>query len=179
MKRPTLLVALATSVLLVACGGSSGPTITSVPGGTPAATTGAATTGEQFGGDPCSALTSAEIEAATYPQGKAVFDSTDTQKDDATGKPVVCQWLVKFGDNPSAVGAALSYLDPGEYANRAEASTISAPVAVPNIGSEAWLIEPVPGFYEVWVTAAHGLFKLEAESEATAIALARIAAGRD
>ncbi len=110
LKRLVVLVAVATSVLLAGCAGagSGAPSASggSVATGQPSAAPGASDSGggasgsssgdisAQFGGDVCSALTKAEIEAATYPQGAATFSSTDTQKDAATGKAVVCQYLV-------------------------------------------------------------------------------------
>jgi hypothetical protein len=141
----------------------------------------AAASGDQFGGDVCSALTKVEIEAATYPQGAAKFDSTDTQKDATTGKAVVCQYLVVFGDNPSIVGVAVSLMDDTEYGtlNDAAQSLIAPPEAIPGIGSEAFLVLPAPSLFEVWVSGAHGKFKLSAQSRESAIAFAKIAASRD
>jgi len=177
MRRSVILVVLS-AFLLAACGSAGGPTAAT---GTAAASApaSAGASAAQFGGDPCSALTSAEITAATYPQGPAVFASTDTQKDATTGQPVVCQYLVTFGSNPSIVGVAVSLMDDSEYGNRAAVSLIAAPVAVPGVGSEAWLVQSAPGLYEVYVTAAHGKFKLGAQSKDTAIALAKLAAARD
>jgi hypothetical protein len=83
MKCSIVLAALAAAVTVAACGSS-----TSTPASGAPAPSGAA----QFGGDPCTALTRAEVEAATYPQGTAVFDSNDRQKDAGTRLPVVCQW---------------------------------------------------------------------------------------
>jgi hypothetical protein len=153
-------------------------------GSAPAATTAAATTapaasGDQFGGDVCSALTKAEVGGATYPQGAATFDSTDTQKDATTGKAVVCQYLVVFGDDPSTVGVVVSLMDDTEYDSRTEVSLIAPPEALAGIGSEAFIVQPAPGLYEVWVTGAHGKLKLGAQAKETAIALATIAASRD
>jgi hypothetical protein len=178
MRRSVTLVVLSATILLAACGSGTGPTTTT---GTPAASAQGSTgaSAAQFGGDPCSALTSAEITAATFPQGPAVFASTDTQKDAASGQPVVCQYLVTFGSNPSIVGVAVSLMDDTEYGNRAAVSLIAPPVAVPGVGSEAWLVQSAPGLYEVYVSAAHGKFKLGAQSKDTAIALAKLAAARD
>ena len=180
MRRPFLLAAVTASLVLAACGGSGS---TAGPGSTPAATTGsaasAASEGDQFGGDVCSALTRTEIEAATYPQGVATFDSTDTQKDAATGKAVVCQYLVSFGSTPSVVGVAVSLMDGAEYGTRTEVSIIAPPEALAGIGTEAFLVQTAPGLYEVWVTGAHGKFKLGAQAKDTAIALATTAALRD
>jgi hypothetical protein len=187
MRRPFVLAAVAASLVLAACGGSgstSGSGSTGGSGSTPVAVATAApaaASGEQFGGDVCSALTKAEIEAATYPQGKATFDSTDTQKDATTGTAVVCQYLVTFGDKPSTVGAAVSLMDANEYGTHSDAaqSMIAPPEAVPGIGSEAFLILPAPSLFEVWVSGAHGKFKVLAQSKESAIALAKIAASRD
>ena len=184
MKRPIALVALSAAFLVAACGGSTSATApgsaapaTGAPAATSAASTGSASA--QFGGDICSALTKSEIEAAAYPQGPAKFDSTDTQKDATTGQPVVCQYLVKFGDAPSIVGAVVSLMDDNEYGNRATASLIAPPEALTGIGTEAFLVSPAPGLFEVYVSGAHGKFKLGAQSKATAIALATIAVARD
>jgi hypothetical protein len=175
MRRPTLLFAVTASLLLAGCGGSGSSA-------SPTSTTAAATapsTADQFGGEVCGALTTAEVEAATYPQGAATFDSTDTQKDATTGKAVVCQYLVVFGDDPSTVGVAVSLMDDSEYGARTEVSLVAPPEALTGIGSEAFLVQPAPGLYEVWVTGAHGKFKLGAQAKGTAIALATIAAPRD
>jgi hypothetical protein len=189
MRRPVLLAALTASLVLAACGSSGStkaPGSTAGPGSTPAAivssaasAAAAAAGADQFGGDVCTALTKSEIEAASYPQGAATFDSTDTQKDAATGKAVVCQYLVTFGGNPSIVGVAVSLMDDSEYATRTEVSLIAPPEAVPGIGSEAFLVQSAPGLYEVWVSGTHGKFKLLAQSKDSAIALATIAELRD
>ena len=187
MRRPFLLAAVTASLVLAACGGSGSSTGSGSTGGsgsTPAATAAAATTapaasGDQFGGDVCSALTKAEVEAATYPQGAPTFDGTDTQQDATTGKAVVCQYLVAFGGDPSIVGVAVSLMDDTEYGTRAEASLIAPPEALTGIGSEAFLVLPVPSLFEVWVAGAHGKFKLLAQSKESAIDLARIAASRN
>jgi hypothetical protein len=181
MRRPTLLFAVTASLLLIGCGSSgssAGTAATAGAGATPAAAT-ASSTADQFGGDVCSALTKAEVEAATFPQGAATFDSTDTQKDATTGKAVVCQYLVVFGDDPSTVGVAVSLMDDTEYSTRTEVSLIAPPEALTGIGSEAFLVQPAPGLYEVWVTGAQGMFKLGAQAKETAIALAKIAASRN
>jgi hypothetical protein len=119
--------------------------------------------------------------AATYPQGAATFDSTDTQKDATTGKAVVCQYLVTFGDTPSIVGAAVSLMDDTEYGTHSDAaqSMIAPPEALTGIGSEAFLVLPAPSLFEVWVSGAHGKFKVLAQSRESAIALAKLAASRD
>jgi hypothetical protein len=195
MRRPLLVAAVTASLVLAACGGSgsTGGSGSGSPGGgsgsvpaaaaTPAATAAtsatAAASGDQFGGDVCSALTKTEVQAATYPQGVAKFDSTDTQKDAATGKAVVCQYLVTFGDNPSIVGVFVSLMDDTEYATRTAVSLIAPPEALAGIGPEAFLVQPAPGLFEVWVTGAHGKFKLGAQAKDTAIALATLAAARD
>jgi hypothetical protein len=177
MRRPLLLAAFAASLVLAACGGTVSP---ASPTSTPAAgSSGTAAGGDQFGGDVCSALTKAEVEAATYPQGAPTFEGTDTQKDEATGKAVVCQYLVIFDGNPSIVGVAVSLMDDVEYGTRAENSPVAPPEALSGIGSEAFLVQPAPSLYEVWVAGTHGKFKLLAQSKDTAIALATIAASRD
>ena len=180
MRRPLLLIAMGTALLLAACGGGS-PAPSAGTGGSsaPSAGGGGSATGDQFGGDICSALTKDEVVAATYPQGKATYDTTDTQKDEASGKAVVCQYLASFGGNPSTVAVAISLMDDNEYAKRDEMSMMEKPSAVPGIGSEAWLVQPVPGQFEVWVSAVHGKFKLATQSKDTSIALAKLAAGRD
>jgi hypothetical protein len=172
MKCSVVLAALTAAVTVAACGGGSS-TFTS-GSGAPAAS-GAA----QFGGDPCTALTRAEVETATYPQGTAVFDSNDRQKDAGTHLPVVCQWLVTFNGAPSTVGVVVSLMDDSEYAKRAVASIVAPPVALTGIGSEAFLVQSAPGLYEVYVSAKNGKFKLGAQDRATATALAKTAAGRD
>jgi len=174
MRRTSVVAVVSAALLLGACGGSTG----SAPApSAPAASAGASAA--QFGGDPCSALTSAEIAAATYPQGPATFSSTDTQKDATTGQPVVCQYLVTFGGNPSTVGVVVSLMDDTEYGSRNATSLIAAPIAVPGVGTEAWLVQAAPGLYEVYVSGAHGKFKLGAQAKGTAIALAKLAASRD
>ena len=174
MRRTSVVAVVSAALLLGACGGSTG----SAPApSAPAASAGASAA--QFGGDPCSALTSAEIAAATYPQGPATFSSTDTQKDATTGQPVVCQYLVTFGSNPSTVGVVVSLMDDTEYGSRNATSLIAAPIAVPGVGTEAWLVQAAPGLYEVYVSGAHGKFKLGAQAKDTAIALAKLAASRD
>jgi len=172
MKCPIVLAALAAATTVAACGGGAS---TSRPAAGAPAASGAA----QFGGDPCSALTKAEVEAATFPQGTAVFDGNDTQKDPGTRLPVVCQWLVKFNGAPSTVAVVVSLMDDSEYAKRTAVSIIAPPVALTGIGSEAFLLQPAPGLYEVYVRAKHGNFKLGAQDKATASGLAKIAAGRD
>ncbi len=96
-----------------------------------------------------------------------------------TGKAVVCQYLVTFGGAPSVVGVAVSLMDATEFATRVGASMIAPPEAVPGVGTEAYLVAPAPGLFEVWVSGPHGYFKVGAQTKATAIALATIAAGRN
>ncbi len=189
MRRPILLAALTASIGLAACGGSvppAGPGSTqglgpaTGPGSASGATTPSTVSGgDQFGGDVCTALTRTEIEAATYPQGDATFGGTDTLNDPASGKAVACQYLVAFDDIRTVVGVTVSLMDDTEYGTRTSASLTAPPVALTGIGSEAFLIQPAPGIYEVWVAGAHGKFKLGAQSKDTAIALATIAALRD
>jgi hypothetical protein len=57
--------------------------------------------------------------------GPATFSSTDTQRDAATGKAVVCQYLVTFGGEAEEVGVTVSLLDDTELGNRAERSVIT------------------------------------------------------
>lgn len=174
---------LSATLLVAACGGSASTAApaSGAPAPTSAASAGGPATGPsaQFGGDICSALTQAEIEAAAYPQGPAAFDSTDTQKDAATGQAVVCQYLVKFGDAPSIVGVVVSLLDDAAWGERAAASMIAPPEAVSGIGSEAFLVTPAPGLFGVYVSGSHGKFKLGTQAKDTAIALATIAVARD
>ncbi len=190
LKRLVVLVSVATSVLLAGCAsagsgapsGSGGPAATGQPTGAPGASDSGGASGEasaQFGGDVCSALTKADIEAATYPQGPATFSSTDTQKDADTGKAVVCQYLVTFDGGVEVVGVAVSLLSDTEFGNRAEVSILAPPEALSGIGAEAWLVQPAPGLFEVWVSGTHGRFKVGAQAKASAIALATLAAGRD
>jgi len=191
LKRLVILVAATSTILLAGCAGagSSAPASaasaaaatqpsSAAPSPAAAASNAAGDLSTQFGGDVCSALTTAEIEAATYPQGPATFSSTDTQKDATTGKAVVCQYLVTFGGAPSVVGVAVSLMDAAEFATRVAASMIAPPEAVPGVGTEAYLVAPAPGLFEVWVSGPHGDFKVGAQAKATAIALATIAAGR-
>jgi hypothetical protein len=131
-----------------------------------------------FGGDVCTALTGAEVAAATYPQGKATFASTDTQKDEATGRAVVCQYLVTFGDNPSIVVVAVTLLSPEVYGDRSATSLIAPPESVAGVGTEAWLVYPAPGMTEVHVTTAHGLFKISCPTKDNALPFAKLAAPR-
>lgn len=192
MKRFVVLVAVVSSVLLAGCGGAGGsapvgsgsPGAAAQPSGVAPSASDAAggASGDlsaQFGGDVCSALTKAEIEASSYPQGPATFSSIDTQKDATTGKAVVCQYLVTFGGAPSVVGAAVSLMDATEFATRVQASMIAPPEAVPGVGTEAYLVVPAPGLFEVWVSGPHGHFKVGAQAKATAITLATIATGRN
>ena len=192
LKRHVILVAMVSALLLAGCGGanSSAPSAAAsaataaqpspaAPGLSAAASNVAGDLSTQFGGDVCSALTSAEIGAATYPQGPATFSSTDTQKDATTGKAVVCQYLVTFGTAPLVVGVAVSLMDATEFATRVEASMIAPPEAVPGVGTEAYLVAPAPGLFEVWVSGPHGYFKVGAQAKATAVALATIATARD
>ena len=192
MKRLVVLVAVATSVLLAGCAGagsgapsgSGGPAGTGQPSAAPnASDSGAGASGDtsaQFGGDICSALTKADIEAATYPQGPATFSSTDTQKSADTGKPVVCQYLVTFDGKPSIVGAYIALLDDSEIQYRRQVALFSPlSEAVSGIGTEASVVQAAPGLYEVWVTGTHGKFTVGAQAKATAIALATMAAGRN
>ncbi len=132
----------------------------------------------QFGGDVCSALTKADIEAAAYPQGVATFDSTDTQKD-AAGKAVVCQYLVVFNGNPSIVGAFVNLLTDDEVTHRQQVALTSTPEPVSGIGLEASVVLAAPGLYEVWVTGLHGKFTVGAQDKATALALAKLAVERN
>ncbi len=182
MRRSISLVAVSAAFLLAACGGGSGgvPTAASGAPDAPAASDAApaGASGDQFGGDVCAALTKADIEGATYQQGPATFDSTDTQKD-ANGKAVVCQYLVTFGDNPSVVAAAVTLFDDSEATHRNQVLLTSSPEPVSGVGTDASVVMAAPGWYEVWVTAAHGKFTVAAQDQATAIALATIAAGRD
>ncbi len=182
MRRSISLVVASAAFLVAACGGGSGTAPTSVAGTSDAPVASdaapAGATGDQFGGDVCSALTGADIEAATYQQGKATFDSTDTQKD-ANGNAVVCQYLVTFGDNPSVVAAAVTLFDDSEATHRNQVLLTSSPEPVSGVGTDASVVMAAPGWYEVWVTAAHGQFTVAAQDKATAIALATIAAGRD
>jgi hypothetical protein len=181
MRRPLPLVAVAATLVLAACGGA-----TSSAPASPAPSSGvvvsgpasAAVSGIQFGGDVCSALTKADIEAATYPQGPATFDSTDTQKD-AAGNAVVCQYLVKFGSNPSIVGAVVTLFDDSEATHRQQVLLTASPEPVSGVGTEASVVMAAPGLYEVWVTGAHGKFTVGAQDKATAIALAKIAVAGD
>lgn len=190
LKRLVVLVAVAASVLLAGCAGASsgapsgsgGPAATGKPSPASTASDSGGAPGDlaaQFGGDVCSALSKADIEAATYPQGAATFSSTDTQKDADTGRPVVCQYLVTFGGGPELVGVAVSLLDDTEYGNRVEVSMLAPPQALSGIGTEAWLVQPAPGLFEAWVSGTHGRFKVGAQAKESAIALATLAAGRD
>jgi hypothetical protein len=179
--RPISLVAVAAALLLAACGGgtSSPPASAAAASGVAASTPASGgASGIQFGGDVCSALTKADIEAATFPQGPATFDSTDTQKD-ANGNAVVCQYLVKFGGNPSIVGVAVTLFDDSEATHRQQVLLTASPEPVTGVGTEASVVMAAPGLYEVWVAGAHGKFTVAAQDKTTAIALAKIAAARD
>ncbi len=190
MKRSLALVALATAVLLAGCGGAAsvaptaaGPSAPTGQPSSPAPTSRAsdapADGSAQFGGDICSALTKADIEGATYTQGHAVFDSTDTQKDPATGKAVVCQYLVTFNGSIAVGAATVTLLDDTEFATHADASVMAPEEAVSGIGTAAYLVAYAPGLYEVWVSTAKGHFKVSAQSKESATKFAIVAAGRD
>ncbi len=184
MKRFVVLATVLSVALLAGCGGagSSAPSGAASLAAPSASDAGGGASGDlsaEFGGDVCSALTTAEIGAATYPQGPATFSSTDTQKDATTGKAVVCQYLVTFGTAPSVVGVAVSLMDATEFATRVGASMVAPPEAVPGVGTEAYLVAPAPGLFEVWVSGPHGHFKVGAQAKATAIALATIATARN
>ena len=133
----------------------------------------------QFGGDICTALTKDDIEGATYTQGTAVFDSTDTQTDPDTALPVVCQYLVTFNGGIPVVAHSVSLIDADEFATHDDASIIEPAVAVPGVGTEAWLVAYAPGLYEVWVHGPHGYFKVSGQSKESDIALAKVAVGRN
>jgi hypothetical protein len=192
VKRPIIVVAIATAALLAGCAsaGSAAPSVSTAstagaPSGQPSAAAGSsgpaaasADTTAQFGGDVCSALTRADIEAAKYPQGTATFDSTDTQKNDA-GKAVVCQYLVVFGGKPSIVGAYVTVFDDSEAQHRQQVQLTFKPEPVSGVGTEASVIQVAPGLYEVWVTGPHGKFTVGAQDKTTAIALAELAVARD
>jgi hypothetical protein len=189
VKRPIVAVAIATAVLLAGCAsaGSAAPSTSaaSASSAPPSAAAGSsgpaaasADTTAQFGGDVCSALTKADIEAAKYPQGTATFDSTDTQKNDA-GKAVVCQYLVVFGGKPSIVGAYVTLFDDSEAQHRQQVQLTFKPEPVSGVGTEASVIQVAPGLYEVWVTGPHGKFTVGAQDKATAIAFAKLAVARD
>jgi hypothetical protein len=189
-KRLAVVVAVAATLVLAGCGGGASASPSS-PGGSaepgqPSATPGAAassgTPGDasaQFGGDICSALTKAEIEGASYTQGTAVFDSTDTQKDADTGAVVVCQYLVTFDGGIAVVAHSVSLMDADEFATHDDASIMEPAVAVPDIGTEAYLVATAPGLYEVWVKGPHGYFKVGGQSKESDIALAKAAVGRN
>jgi hypothetical protein len=189
-KRLAFFVALAATVSLAGCG-SAASAVPSGAGrsgepGQPSATPGAiepsGTPGDasaQFGGDICSALTKAEVEGASYTQGTAVFDSTDTQKDADTGLAVGCQYLVTFDGGIAVVAHSVSLMDAGEFATHDEASIMEPAVKVPDIGSEAYLVATAPGLYEVWVKGPHGYFKVGGQSKESDIALAKAAVGRN
>ena len=189
-KRLAVVLALAATVILVGCGGgaSAAPsgTASSVAPGEPSATPPAAgssgtpaNASAQFGGDICSALTKAEIEGASYTQGKAVFSGTDTQTDADTGAPVVCQYLVTFDGGVAVVAHSVSLMDAAEFATHDDASIMEPAEAVPGIGTEAHLVANAPGLYEVWVNGPNGYFKVSGQSKESDIALAKAAVGRN
>jgi hypothetical protein len=189
-KHLAVILALAATVILVGCGGGasaapSGPA-SSVAPGEPSPTPPAADSSRnpanasaQFGGDICSALTKAEIEGASYTQGKAVFSSTDTQTDADTGVPVVCQYLVTFGGSVAVVAHSVSVMDATEFGTHEEASIMEPAESVSGIGKEAYLVANAPGLYEVWVNGPHGYFKVSGQSKESDIALAKAAVGRN
>jgi hypothetical protein len=156
LKRLVVFVALVTAVFLAGCAGvgsgaasgSGGPAATGQPSAAPSASDSGGTSGDvsaQFGGDVCSALTKADIEAATYLQGPATFSSTDTQKDATTGKPVVCQYLVTFDGKPSIVAASVALLDDSELRHRQQVSLIEKPEVISGIRMEASVVLAAPG----------------------------------
>ena len=136
-------------------------------------------TGVQFGGDVCSALTKADIEGATYSQGTATFANTETVTDSASGKTVECHYLATFNGGPSVIAAVVSLLDPSAYDNRNAASIVAPPTAQSGIGREAFIVQPGPGSVEVWIKGTNGYFKVLAQPQDTAVALAGVAAARD
>ncbi len=183
MQRPSLrsLAAVVGAILLLGACGGGGPSSTSAASAAPAASAAAsAASGGSalFGGDVCTALTGAEVAAASWPQGAATFSSTDTQVDADTGKAVVCQYLVTFGDNPSTVAVAVSILSSSAWDNRQKDSLVKPAVALPGVGGEAWVVYPVPGMTEVYVNTPHGAFKVGCPVEANATAFAKLAAPR-
>jgi hypothetical protein len=136
-------------------------------------------TGVQFGGDVCTALNKADIEGATYGQGKATFANTEAVTDSASGKTVECHYLATFNGGPSVIAAVVSLLDPNAYDNRNAASIVAPPTAQSGIGAEAFIVQPGPGSIEVWVKGANGYFTVFAQPQETAVALAGAAAARD
>ncbi len=188
-KRLVVLLAVAATVFLAGCGGgasaapaaSGGTAAPGQPSATPAAESSSAPNeaSAQFGGDICSALTTDDIEGASYTQGKAVFDSTDTQTDPDTGLAVVCQYLVTFNGSIAVVAHSVSLMDADEFATHDDASIMEPAVAVPGVGTEAWLVAYAPGLYEVWVHGPHGYFKVSGQSKDSDIALAKAAVGRN
>ncbi len=189
-KRLVVFLALAATVILAGCGGATsaapygagGSKSPGQPSATPEAVEPGGTPGDQsaqFGGDICSALTKAEIEGATYTQGRAVFDSTDTQKDSDTGQAVVCQYLVTFDSSIAVVAHSVSLMDASEFAQHADASIMEPEEALSGIGTEAYLVATAPGLYEVWVNGPHGYFKVGGQSKESDIALAKAAVGRN
>ncbi len=195
-KRLAVLLAVAATVILAGCGGgaSGAPAASSAPsaaGGTaepgqPSATPAAAEpsgapndASAQFGGDICSALSKDDIEGASYTQGKAVFDSTDTQTDPDTGLAVVCQYLVTFNGSIAVVAHSVSLMDADEFATHEAASIMEPTEPVGGVGTEAYLVGTAPGLYEVWVHGPHGYFKVSGQSKESDIALAKAAVGRD
>ena len=188
-KRLAVFLALAATVILAGCGGaasaapssSAGSTAPGEASATPAAASSAAPgdASAQFGGDICSALTKAEIEGASYTQGKAVFDSTDTQTDADTGAAVVCQYLVTFNGSVAVVAHSVTLMDAIEFATHDDASIMEPAEPVSGIGKEAFLVANAPGLYEVWVNGPHGYFKVSGQSKESDIALAKAAAARN
>lgn len=189
-KRLAVLLATVATMILAGCGGAASvapsvPGVSAAPGqsaATPAASATSGTSGDataQFGGDICSALTKEEIEGASYTQGKAVFDSTDTQSDPDTGLQVVCQYLVTFAGGIPVVAHSVSLMEATEFEGHDDASIVEAAESVSGVGTEAWLVASAPGLYEVWVHGPHGYFKVSGQSKESDVTLAKAAVGRD
>lgn len=135
--------------------------------------------GVQFAGDVCTALTKDDIEAATFGQGKATFVSTEAVNDSSTAQAVECHYLASFAGGPSVIVATVSLLDSSGFDNRAEVSIVAPPVAQSGVGAEAYIVQPGPGSIEVWVRGTNGFFKVFAQPQENAVALATSAAARN
>jgi hypothetical protein len=69
--------------------------------------------------------------------------------------------------------------DADEFATHDDASIMEPAVAVPDVGTEAYLVATAPGLYEVWVKGPHGYFKVGGQSKESDIAIAKAAVGRN
>ncbi len=160
-----LLAVVTASLVLAACGGSTattGPASSPGPGSTASAAAASAGTSSvrdrpvrrrcllgahQGRGRGCHVSAGpGQVRQHRHPEGPD------------NGTAVVCQYLVVFGVTEHRGRRRLAH---GRDRVRDSDDGVAArgSVALPAIGSEAFLAEPAPGLYEVWVTGPHGKFR--------------------